>query len=583
MSEMVKLNIDGIDVEVPKGTTILEAARKANIDIPTLCFLKGINEVGDCRMCLVEVEGRRGFATSCIQKAEDNMVVRTNTPDLIEARRTVLDLILSNHDRDCLTCTRNGNCELQKLAQEFNITEIEYQGERQKHEIDDLSPSIVRDFNKCILCRRCVATCKNVQGIGAIDCVNRGFKSMVSTVDNRSLNDVNCTFCGQCIESCPVGALKEKDSTKEVWRKIKDPETYVVVQTAPAVRVALGEEFGMGIGTNVTGKMVAALKKMGFDKVFDTDTGADFTIMEEGNEFIERLQNEGTLPMITSCSPGWVKYAEMNYPDLIGHLSSCKSPHQMFGAIIKSYYAEKENIDPAKIYTVSVMPCIAKKFERTRDDMDGAGLEDVDAVITTRELARMIKQAHIDFVNLEDDTFDSPMGEATGAAVIFGTTGGVMEAALRTISETLLNKELEEIEYKEIRGEKGIKRATVKIGDKEVKIVVASGLKNANKIMDEIASGKADYQFVEIMACPGGCVMGGGQPIHSSKTRSIVDIRSKRANALYTADEKSTIRKSHENPVIKKIYEEYLEKPGSHKAHELLHTTYVKREKYKLD
>ena len=583
MSEMVKLNIDGIDVEVPKGTTILEAARKANIDIPTLCFLKGINEVGDCRMCLVEVEGRRGFATSCIQKAEDNMVVRTNTPDLIEARRTVLDLILSNHDRDCLTCTRNGNCELQKLAEEFNVTEIEYQGKRQEHEIDDLSPSIVRDFNKCILCRRCIATCKNVQGIGAIDCVNRGFKSMVSTVENRSLNDVNCTFCGQCIESCPVGALKEKDSTREVWRKIKDPDAYVVVQTAPAVRVALGEEFGMEIGTNVTGKMVAALKKMGFDKVFDTDTGADFTIMEEGNEFIERLQTKGTLPMITSCSPGWVKYAEMNYPDLIGHLSSCKSPHQMFGALIKSYYAEKENIDPAKIYTVSVMPCIAKKFERTRDDMDGVGYEDVDAVITTRELARMIKQAHIDFVNLEDDTFDSPMGEASGAGVIFGTTGGVMEAALRTVSETMLNKELDEIEYREIRGEKGIKRATVKIGDQEVKIVVASGLKNANKIMDEIASGKADYQFVEIMACPGGCVMGGGQPIHSSKTRATVDIRAKRANALYTADEKSTIRKSHKNSVIKKIYAEYLEKPGSHKAHELLHTTYVKREKYKLD
>ena len=582
MSKMVKLTIDGKEIEVEEGKTILEAARMINIDIPTLCFLKDINEVGECRMCVVEVEGRRGFATSCIQKVEEGMVVHTNTEKVIEARRLVLDLILSNHDRECLTCTRNGNCELQKLAQEFNLDEIEYKGERTPHEIDDLSPSIVRDFNKCVLCRRCVATCKKVQGVGAIDCAGRGFTSCVSTAGNNSLANVNCTLCGQCIESCPVGALKEKDSTKEVWRALKDEDKYVVVQTAPAVRVALGEEFGMPIGTNVTGKMVSALKKMGFDKVFDTNTGADFTIMEEGTEFIQRMQNGGTLPMITSCSPGWVRYCELNYPDLIPHLSTCKSPHQMFGAIIKSYYAEKFEIDPSKIYMVSVMPCIAKKYERTRDNMQGAGYDDVDAVITTRELARMIKQAHIDFNSLEDSTFDDPMGEATGAAAIFGTTGGVMEAALRTVADKLTGEDLKEIDYKEARGEKGIKKATLNIARKEVKIVVASGLANARKIMDEIQSGKADYQFVEIMACPGGCVMGGGQPIRTSKERAEIDIRGKRANALYTIDEKSTIRKSHENPVLKQIYKEYLGEPGSHKAHTLLHTTYSKKEKYNI-
>ena len=582
MSKMVKLTIDGREIEIEEGKTILEAARKVNIDIPTLCFLKDINEVGECRMCVVEVEGRRGFATSCIQKVEEGMVVHTNTPKVIEARRLVLDLILSNHERECLTCTRNGTCELQKLAQEFNLDEIEYKGERTQHEIDDLSPSIVRDFNKCVLCRRCVATCKKVQGVGAIDCAGRGFTSCVSTAGNNSLANVNCTLCGQCIESCPVGALKEKDSTKEVWRKLKDEDAYVVVQTAPAVRVALGEEFGMEIGTNVTGKMVTALKKMGFDKVFDTNTGADFTIMEEGTEFIQRIQNEGTLPMITSCSPGWVRYCELNYPDLIPHLSTCKSPHQMFGALIKSYYAEKFEIDPSKIFVVSVMPCIAKKYERTRENMQGAGYDDVDAVLTTRELARMIKQAHIDFTTLEDSTFDDPMGEATGAAAIFGTTGGVMEAALRTVADKLTGQDLKEIDYKEARGEKGIKKATLNIAGKEVKIVVASGLANARKIMDEIQSGKADYQFVEIMACPGGCVMGGGQPIRTSKERAEIDIRAKRANALYTIDEKSTLRKSHENPVIQKIYKEYLEEPGSHKAHELLHTSYSKKEKYNI-
>ena len=582
MSKMVKLTIDGREIEIEEGKTILEAARMVNIDIPTLYFLKDINEVGECRMCVVEVEGRRGFATSCIQKVEEGMVVHTNTEKVIEARRLVLDLILSNHERECLTCTRNGNCELQKLAQEFNLDEIEYKGERTPHELDDLSPSIVRDFNKCVLCRRCVATCKKVQGVGAIDCAGRGFTSCVSTAGNNSLANVNCTLCGQCIESCPVGALKEKDSTKDVWRALKAEDKYVVVQTAPAVRVALGEEFEMEIGTNVTGKMVSALKKMGFDKVFDTNTGADFTIMEEGTEFIQRMQNSGTLPMITSCSPGWVRYCELNYPDLIPHLSTCKSPHQMFGALIKSYYAEKFEIDPSKIFVVSVMPCIAKKYERTRENMQGAGYDDVDAVITTRELARMIKQAHIDFTTLEDSTFDDPMGEATGAAAIFGTTGGVMEAALRTVADKLTGEDLKEIDYKEARGEKGIKRATLNIAGKEVKIVVASGLANARKIMDEIQSGKADYQFVEIMACPGGCVTGGGQPIRTSKERAEIDIRAKRANALYTIDEKSTLRKSHENPVVQKIYKEYLEEPGSHKAHTLLHTTYSKKEKYNI-
>ena len=582
MSEMINLKIDGIDVEVPKGTTILQAAKKANIDIPTLCYLKEINEIGDCRICIVEVEGRRGFATSCIQKAEEGMVVHTHSKQIMEARKVILDLILSNHKRDCLTCTRNGNCELQTLAMKFNVMNVEYEGEKSVHKIDDLSPSIVRDFNKCILCRRCISTCKKVQKIGAIDCVNRGFNSCVSTVGDHSLNDVNCTFCGQCITACPVGALREKDSTDLVWEKLKDEDTFVVVQTAPAVRAALGEEFGMKIGTNVTGKMVTSLKKLGFNKVFDTNTGADLTIMEEANEFIQRFTQGGTLPMITSCSPGWVKYIEMNYPELLSHLSSCKSPHEMFGAILKSYYASKAGIDPKKMFVVSVMPCIAKKFERQREEMKNEELDNVDAVLTTRELARMIKQANIDFVELEDSKFDNPMGEATGAGAIFGTTGGVMEAALRTAYETITGEELKKLDFEEVRGEKGIKKATVKIGDNEVKVAVAHGLANAQKIMEEIKSGKAEYQFVEIMACPGGCVMGGGQPIKTSKQRSEYDIRKLRADCLYTIDEKSTIRKSHENPTIKKLYKEFLEEPGSHKAHELLHTAYHKRNKYNI-
>ena len=580
--EMVNLTIDDQKVTVPKRTTILEAAKTAGIDIPTLCFLKDINEVGDCRMCIVEVEGRKGFATSCIQTVEEGMVVHTNTQNVLEARHVILDLIISNHAKDCLTCTRSGNCELQALATKFNVLNIEFEGERTEHKIDDLSPSIVRDFNKCILCRRCVAACKNVQEIGAIDCINRGFESCISTVGDHSLNDVNCTFCGQCIEACPTGALHEKETINDVWVKLKDPETVVLVQTAPAVRVALGEEFGMQVGTNVTGKMVTALKRLGFDKVFDTNTGADFTIMEEANEFVERFKAHEELPMLTSCCPGWIKYIEMNYPEMLPHLSSCKSPHQMFGAILKSYYAKKEGIDPEKIYTVSVMPCIAKKFESKRPEMKENGLEDVDNVITTRELARMIKQANIDFEKLEDSKFDDPMGEATGAAAIFGVTGGVMEAALRTAEDILTGKELPKIDFEQVRGSQGIKRATITIAGKPINVVAASGLANAKKILEEIKTGKANYQFVEIMACPGGCIMGGGQPIKHSKVRAEVDVQKLRASSLYSIDEKSTIRKSHENPVLKKIYEEYLEKPGSYRAEKLLHTKYAKREKYRI-
>ena len=580
--ELISLTIDGIEVKVPKSTTILEAAKQAGIDIPTLCFLKDINEVGDCRMCIVEIEGRRGFATSCIQTVEEGMVIHTHTPNVLEARHVILDLIISNHAKDCLTCTRSGNCELQTLAVKFNVLNVEFPGEMTKHKVDDLSPSIVRDFNKCILCRRCVAACKNIQKIGAIDCINRGFESCISTVGDHSLNDVNCTNCGQCIQACPTGALHEKETINDVWVKLKDPDSYVVVQTAPAVRVALGEEFGMKIGTNVTGKMVTALKRLGFDKVFDTNTGADFTIMEEANEFIKRFKNEDELPMITSCCPGWIKYIESNYPELLPHLSSCKSPHQMFGEIVKTYFAKKENIDPKKIYMVSVMPCIAKKFESKRDEMQNEGLMDVDNVITTRELARMIKQANIEFTKLEDSEFDNPMGEATGAGAIFGTTGGVMEAALRTAQDVLTGEDLEKINFEQVRGGDGIKKATINIAGKDIKVVAASGLSNAKKIMEEIKNGEADYKFVEIMACPGGCVMGGGQPIKSSKIRANVDVRKLRAESLYSIDERSVIRKSHENPILKKIYEEYLKEPGSEEAEKILHTTYHEREKYNI-
>ena len=575
-NKMINATIDNINVQVPEGTTILQAAKKIGIEIPTLCFLKDINEVGDCRMCIVKIEGRRGYSTACVQKVEEGMIIKTNTPEILEARNVILDLIISNHKMECLTCIRNGNCELQALANKFNIKDIKYKGEKNEYPVDNSSVSIVRDLSKCILCRRCVAVCKNVQDIGAIACGNRGFESKITTSYNRDIKETNCVYCGQCIQACPTGALHEKENIDEVLEKLRDPEVHVIVQTAPAVRVALGEEFGMPIGKNVTGKMVCALKRLGFSKVFDTNTGADFTIMEEASEFIERFKENSSIPMITSCCPGWIKYIETNYSELVPHLSTCKSPHEMLGSLIKTYYAKKEKIDPEKIYVVSVMPCIAKKYERQRKELSNEGLFNVDCVITTRELARLIKYANIDFTSLVDEEFDNPLGISTGAASIFGTTGGVMEAALRTAQDILTGKELEKIDFEAIRGKEGIKRASVEIDGKNINVVVAHGLKNAQIIMEEIKSGKADYQFVEIMACPGGCIMGGGQPIKSSKIRADVDIRKLRAEGLYKIDKDMPIRKSHNNPAIKKVYEEFLEKPGSYRAEKLLHSDNTK-------
>ena len=577
---MVNLKINGQDVCVPQGYTVLEAAREAGIEIPTLCYLKDMSKTGSCRMCVVEIVGARALQAACVYPVAEGIEVITNSEKVKKARKATLELLLSNHERACLTCIRNQNCELQKLTEELGITDIRYEGEMIPREIDDLSPSIVRDNNKCVLCRRCVNVCKNIQTVGAIDVTERGFKSQVACAFDMSLADSNCVNCGQCITACPVGALKEKDSTAEVFEAIADPDKYVIVQTAPAVRAALGEEFGYEIGTPVTGKMAAALRRLGFDNVFDTDTAADLTIMEEGTELIERIQNGGKLPLITSCSPGWIKFCEHTFPDFIDNLSSCKSPHQMFGAVLKSYYAEKHNIDPKKMVVVSVMPCVAKKFESGREEMEVGKLRDVDIVISTRELARMIKQAGINFNKLPDEKFDTPFEEATGAGVIFGATGGVMEAALRTVAEILEGKSFDKVEYEAVRGTDGIKEATLNIAGKDIRVAVAHGLGNARKLLESIRSGEKMYEFVEIMACPGGCVTGGGQPIRSSQTHMDINLKAERAKALYSEDKNSTLRKSHENPDIKLLYNEYLEKPGSHKAHELLHTTYTKRNRY---
>ena len=576
----VNITIDGKKLQVEQGLTILEAARQANIKIPTLCFLKDINEIGACRMCLVEIKGARALQASCVYPVAEGLEIYTQSPSVREARKVTLELILSNHDKKCLTCVRSKNCELQSLAEELNIKDMRFEGDSTNLPLDDFSPSIVRDPNKCVLCRRCVSMCKNVQTVSVISAAERGFKSTISCAFDRSLAEVPCTMCGQCVSVCPVGALREKDDTEKVWSALADKELHVVVQTAPAVRVALGEEFGLPIGTRVTGKMVAALDHMGFAKVFDTDTAADLTIMEEGTELLNRIKNAGKLPVITSCSPGWIKFCEHNYPEFLENLSSCKSPHEMFGAVLKTYYAEKMGIDPKKIFVVSVMPCTAKKFEAQRPELSAIGLPDVDVVITTRELARMIKEAGIDFNNLEDKDFDDPMGNATGAGVIFGATGGVMEAALRTVSEIVTGKSFVDIEYAAVRGIEGIKEATVAMGDMKVKAAVANGLGNARKLLDSIKAGEASYDFIEIMACPGGCVNGGGQPIQPSSVRSWTDLRAERAKSIYEEDVSLPIRKSHENPVIKEMYDKYFGEPGSHKAHEILHTHYTARENY---
>ena len=569
---MVNIKINGGEYSVPSTYTVLDAARDANIHIPTLCYLNDVNEIGACRMCLVEIKGARALQAACVYPVSEGMEIFTNSPKVRKARKANLELILSNHERKCLTCVRNKNCELQTMCEELGVDEIRYDGENKTYAIDDFSPSIVRDNNKCVLCRRCIAVCSKIQTVNAIGAIDRGIETHVGSIFEKSLNDVSCVMCGQCIAACPVGALKEKDSTKEVWDAIHDETKHVVVQVAPAVRAAIGEEFGMEIGTRVTGKMVAAIKRLGVDRVFDTDTAADLTIMEEGTEFISRVKNGGKLPMITSCSPGWIKFCEHNFPDFLDNLSTCKSPHEMFGAIIKSYYAEKEGINPADIYVVSVMPCTAKKYEAQREEMKGTGYRDVDAVITTRELAKMIKECGTDFVKLSDEEFDRPFGPATGAGVIFGATGGVMEAALRTVYEVLEGKPMANIEFDAVRGTEGIKEAEVEVAGMKVRVAVAHGLGNARKLLDSIKSGEKNYEFIEIMGCPGSCVTGGGQPIVPARVQAQVDVKKARAKALYDEDRASTFRKSHENPAIKELYKEYLGEPSGHKSHELLHT-----------
>lgn len=578
--DLISLTIDGVQVEVAPGTTVLEAARQAGIRIPTLCYLKDINEIGACRMCVVDT-GARALQAACVLPVAPNMKVKTNTPAVRAARKMNLELLLSNHDRKCLSCVRSTTCELQAMCLEYGVDdENAFAGSRTDYKVDDSSPSLVRDPGKCILCRRCIAVCDKVQNVGAIGMVHRGFNSVIQPAWNHPLGASPCINCGQCINVCPTGALTEKDDTAKVWDALNDPTKFVVVQPAPAVRAALGEEFGMPMGTSVTGKMATALRRLGFDKVFDTDFGADLTIMEEAYELVDRVKNGGVLPMITSCSPGWIKFCEEFYPECLPNLSSCKSPHEMVGAVVKSYFAEKNGIDPKDIVTVSVMPCVAKKFEAARPELGHDGMADVDIVITTRELARMIKEVGINFPMLPDGDFDEVLGDSTGAAVIFGATGGVMEAALRTAYEVITGSTLADVNFTAVRGIEGVKEATVMVGDMPVKVAVANSTGAASKVMDKVKDGTADYTFIEVMACPGGCVNGGGQPIVSPEKRLLGDPRVLRAKALYNEDADKPLRKSHENPSIKKVYAEYFEKPNSHKAHELLHTTYQVRAKY---
>lgn len=578
--ETVNIQINGMPLSVPKGSTILEAARIGGIEIPTLCYLKDINEIGACRICMVEVKGARSLVTACVYPVNEGMEIFTNTERVRHSRKTTLELILSTHDKSCLSCVRSGTCELQQLCKEFGVDDPNaFAGETIHYDFDDSAAHMVRDNNKCILCRRCVAAC-DAQGISVIGANARGFDTHISSAFDKDLANVSCISCGQCIVNCPTGAIVEKDDTDKVLEAINDPDKFVIVNTAPSIRATLGEAFGMHIGTNVEGKMVAALRRLGFDKVFDTDFAADLTIMEEAHEFLDRVQNGGVLPMITSCSPGWIKYCEHYYPELIPHLSTCKSPQQMFGATMKTYYAQKLGMDPKDMVVVGVMPCTAKKFETKRPDQAASGYPDVDIAITTRELARMIESAGIFFKHLPDEEFDVPFGESTGAATIFGATGGVMEAALRTAVETLTGETLPSVDFTEVRGMENIKEAAYDVAGMQVKVAVASGTKNAKVLLDKIKDGTADYQFIEIMGCPGGCINGGGQPIQHAVVRNFVDLKARRAEALYRSDADNAKRKSHENAAIKQLYSEFLGEPGSHKAHEILHTSYVARKKY---
>ena len=576
----IVITIDGRKIETYEGTTILEAARTANIYIPTLCYLKEINEIASCRMCIVEIENVRGYKPACTEKVFDGMVVYTHTEDLIKTRKNTLELILSNHNKKCLSCIRNTNCELQDMAKRLGIENIRYEGEITKAIKDESSLCIVRDTSKCILCGRCINICNNVQTVGAITKVGRGFETYVGVANEYPIASSTCVGCGQCIVNCPVGALYEKDYIKEVINALNNKDLHIVVQTAPAVRAAIGEEFGMKIGSLVTGKMVAALKQAGFDKVFDTDVAADLTIMEEGTEFLERINSGGTLPMITSCSSGWITFAEKFYPDILEHLSSAKSPMEMLGTIIKTKYAKENNIDPKKIYSVAVMPCSAKKAEIMREELKVDGMQVVDTVLTTRELARLLKLYNIDLATLEDEEFDSPLGEATGAGHLFGATGGVMEAALRTVAKIVDNKEPEKLEYTELRGLSGVRTSSIQIGDRIVKVAVCDGLKNVRYLLDKIKDGTNEYDFIEVMTCPGGCIMGGGQPIVSYNKISRNKVKLLRACALYEADEKSKLRVSMDSKAVKKIYKEYLGSPNKGQAHRLLHTKYNKQEVY---
>ena len=581
--ETVNIKINGRDYAVPQGSTVLEAARAAKIEIPTLCYLKDINAIGACRLCLVEVsEGGKPFrmVTACVYPVTEGMEVLTNTPKIMKSRKLNLELVLSNHDKKCLSCTRNTTCELQKLCNEYGVDESHFKGEMNQYDIDDSSP-IIRDNNKCILCRRCVAVCSKVQGIGVIGANDRGFDTHIASAFETPLGENACINCGQCIVACPTGALYERDDTDKVMEAIADPSKKVYICTAPSVRAQIGECFGYEPGTDVEGKMVAAIKRLGFDGVFDMNLTADLTIMEEATEFLGRVKNGGVLPMITSCSPGWIKFCEHYYPEMTENLSTCKSPQQMFGAVVKTYFAEKEGIDPKDIFFVSAIPCTAKKFEVGRDGESAAGVPDVDVAITTRELGRMIEKAGIKFRELDDEAFDIPFDIGSGAGAIFGATGGVMEAALRTAAEVIEGKPLEKLEFNEVRGTEGVKFASYKLGDITLNVAVASGTGNARKLLDDVKAGKVDVQFIEVMGCPGGCVNGGGQPHQPAEVRETIDLRAVRAAVLYNDDAKADLRKSHENSAVKKLYDEYFGEPNSHKAHEILHTHYVKRGLYK--